>query len=456
MAVHKVTHGLDLPIAGLPEQVIEQAAAVSRVALLGADYVGLKPTLQVAVGDEVRRGQLLFEDKKRPGVRFTAPGDGTVVAINRGERRAFQSLVIELTDADRDGQGNDVSFSAFSGKSPSELTRDDVQALLVESGLWTALRARPYSRVASPDSNPLAIFVTATDTDPLAPDVEVAMQGREADFERGLAALGKLTEGSVFVCTSEAFGQPVPTSDRIRHERFSGPHPSGTVGWHIHTLFPAGRERLVWYIGYQDVLAFGRLFDKGSLDVERVIAVAGPAVTRPRLVRTRLGASTDNLLAGELGDGTARIVSGSVLAGRTAMGDEHGFLGRYHRQITALFEGGQRELVGWAVPGARKFSGSRAFLSRLIPGQRFPLTTSVNGSPRAIIPIGLYEQVMPFDMHPTYLLKAIVMHDIEQAEALGCLELDEEDLALCTFVCPGKYDYGQDLRDVLTQIEKEG
>jgi Na+-transporting NADH:ubiquinone oxidoreductase subunit A len=412
--------------------------------------------MRVAEGDEVRRGQLLFEDKKMPGVRYTSPGDGRVAAINRGERRAFESLVVELSAADRGGRGEQVSLSSFDGRHPSALSGDAVRELLLESGLWTALRARPFSRVANPSVRPHAIFVTAMDTDPLAPDVEVVMGGREADFDRGLAALARLTDGPVFLCTAGTFSLPVPASDRIRHERFAGPHPAGTAGFHIHTLAPAGRERTVWHAGCQDVLAIGRLFETGTIDAGRVVALAGPAVRRPRLLQTRLGAATADLVAGELVEGEVRVISGSVLSGRTAMGPVHGFLGRYHRQVAVLLEGRRREFLGWAGPGLGKFSAIGVFFSRLVPGRHFAFTTSTNGSPRAIVPIGLYEKVMPFDLPPTFLLKALVTRDVERAEQLGCLELDEEDVALCTFVCPGKNDYGPYLRDVLSTIEKEG
>lgn len=456
MAVHRVKRGLGLPITGEPEQVIDRHHTPSRVALLADDYIGLRPTMHVAEGDLVRRGQLLFEDKKVPGVRHTAPGEGRVVAIHRGERRAFQSIVIELSTADRSGRGSQLRLASFSGRHPSGLAGDAVRELLIESGLWTALRARPFSRVANPEARPRSVFVTAMDTDPLAPDVGVVMSGREADLERGLMALTKLTDGPVFLCTAERFPLQVPSSDQIKHERFAGPHPAGTVGFHIHALDPAGRNRVVWHIGYQDTLAIGQLFESGSIDVERVVSLAGPAVVRPRLVKTRLGTATDSLVAGELAPGDVRVVSGSVLSGRTAMGPEHGFLGRFHRQLAVLFEGRTRELMGWAGPGFDKFSAIGVFLSRLRPGRRFALTTSLNGSPRAIVPIGLYEKVMPFDLQPTFLLKALVTRDVERAELLGCLELDEEDLALCTFVCPGKNDYGPYLREVLTMIEKEG
>ena len=455
--VHRVPRGLKVPIAGEPDQVVDRRPSVSRVALLADDYVGLRPTLHVAPGDSVRRGQLLFEDKKMPGVRYTAPAAGTVAAVNRGERRAFQSLVIDLDSEERrGGRGAQASFSSATARHPSGMTADAVRDLLVESGLWTALRARPYSRVADPAMRPRSIFVTAMDTEPLAPDVEVVLRGREADFERGIAALARLTDGPVFVCTSERFSLPVPEMDRVRHERFAGLHPAGTAGYHIHRLDPAGRGRIVWYAGYQDVLAIGRLFTTGELDDSRVVALAGPSVRTPRLIQTRIGASTDELTAGELHDGDIRVVSGSVLAGRTAAGPILGYLGRYHRQVAALPEGRRREFMGWAGPGFAKYSAVGVFISRFFPGKRFEMTTSTNGSHRAIVPIGMYERVMPFDMHPTYLLKALLTTDIERAEQLGVLELDEEDVALCTFVCPGKHEYGPRLREVLTMIEKEG
>ncbi|MBM3779542.1 MAG: Na(+)-translocating NADH-quinone reductase subunit A [Acidimicrobiia bacterium] len=454
--LHRATRGLAIPIDGEPAAEIDRARTVSHVALLGDDYIGMRPTLHAAVGDSVRRGQLLFEDKKTPGVRFTAPAAGRVAAINRGERRAFQSLVIELSSEEREGRGAQAAFASYTGRHPSALSRQAVRDLLLESGLWTALRARPFSRVADPAETPRSVFVTAIDTDPLAPPVAPIVRGREDDFDAGLAALGQLHDGPVFVCTPERFDAPIPAGERVRHERFAGPHPAGTVGFHIHTLDPAGRGRLVWHAGCQDVLAIGRLFRTGTLDSTRVIALGGPAALRPRLLQTRIGASLDELLDGELDAGEVRVVSGSVLSGRAASGTVRGYLGRHHRQVSVLPEGRRREFMGWAAPGVREFSALPIFLSRLLPRQRFRMTTSTHGSPRAIVPIGLYEKVMPYDVEPTFLLKALVSRDLERAEQLGCLELDEEDLALCTFVCPGKHDYGSELRAVLSSIEEGG
>lgn len=460
MGLHRIRKGLRLPILGEPEQAASEGRSPGRVALLGADYVGLRPTMHVKAGDDVRRGQLLFEDKKTPGVRYTSPGAGRVVAVHRGERRAFQSVVIDLSQDERGGRGGEeASYRSFTGKHPSELTRDEVGELLLESGMWTALRARPFSHVADPNDQPHSIFVTAVDSRPLAPLAPPVLEGQSGDFERGLSALARLTTGPVFVCTDRSTQLSFPSgpeADRFRLEQFEGPHPSGTVGLHIHRLDPVNRNKKVWHIGLQDTIAMGKLFESGKLHVGRIISLAGPAVRNPRLVRTRLGASTDDLVQGELLEGESRVISGSALSGRQASGDVLGYLGRYAQQITVLPEGRERELLGWFTPGFSTFSAGRTFASKWLPGRRFQFTTSTHGSQRAIVPIGLYERVMPLDLMPTHLLRALLMRDIETSEELGCLELDEEDLGLCSFVDPGKNEFGPYLRDVLTTIEKEG
>ncbi len=457
MALHKIRKGLQLPIAGEPVQEVVENHSPRRVALLGADYIGIRPTFHVTVGDHVRQGQMLFEDKRIPGVRYTAPGSGRVIAINRGDRRAFRSLVIDLNQGGRSGRDIDeVSFSSFSGKHPNGLSGDEIRELLIESGLWVGLRGRPFGRVADPSIMPNSIFVTAIDTNPLAPSVERLLEGASGAFERGLLALVKLTRGLVYVCTAPMSSLRMPQMDRIRYEEFSGPHPAGTVGVHIHTIDPVDRNKMVWHVSLQDTVAIGKLFESGILHVERTVALGGPAVQRPRLIRTRLGASTDELVQGELSSGENRIVSGSVLSGRRASGDVFGFFGRYHQQISVLPEGREREFLGWLVPGFHKFSTINTFVSQFIPRQKYAFTTSTNGSKRAIVPIGMYERVMPMDIMPTFLVRALVMGDVERAEELGCLELDEEDLALCTFVCSGKIEYGPYLREILTTIENEG
>lgn len=456
MGLHTFRKGLRLPLAGAPVQEIEPAVAPRRAAVVAADSVGLRPAMHVAVGDDVRRGQLLFEDKRTAGVRHTAPAAGRVAAINRGARRALQSVVIELSRAEREGRAPEAAaFRAFSGRHPAGLSADDVRALLVESGLWTALRARPFGRVADPADRPHSIFVTATDTQPHAPAPAVLI-GRGESFERGLAALSRLTDGPVFVCTDPRTEAPLPAGGQILREQFEGPHPAGTVGLHIHTLDPVDRRKTVWHVGLQDVTAIGALFRTGTLDVTRIVSLAGPPVRRPRLLRTRLGAALDDLVQGELDEGETRVISGSVLSGRSAAGPVHGYLGRYHQQVSVLAEDREREFLGWLLPGFRKFSAIRTFASAWLPGGQFRLTTSTHGSRRAIVPIGMFERVMPLDLMPTALLRALVMGDVDRAEELGCLELEEEDLALCTFVCAGKNDYGPYLRQVLDTLEREG
>lgn len=459
MALHVIKKGLNLPIAGEPDQVIQPGRAPRRVALLAADYHGMKPTMLVAAGDSVKRGQALFEDKKTPGVMYTAPGAGTVLAVNRGERRAFQSLVIELSEAERPNKAaadDAVSFAAYAGKEPTSLSSEEVKALLLESGLWTSLRTRPFSKVANPATTPHSIFVTAMDTTPLAPSVDVVFRGNEDFFRQGVTCVAKLTTGKTYVCVAadSPVKSAVPAEASI--EEFQGIHPAGTPGFHIHTLDPVNLDKTVWYLNYQDVIAIGKLFTTGRLDVERVIALAGPGVVKPRLLRSRLGVSLDDLVEGELKEGEHRVIAGSVLSGRACRGDVFGYLGRYHNQVSVVREGRQREFLGWLAPGKDKFSVVNVFLSRLSPGGKFEFTTSLNGSARAMVPIGVYERVMPMDLMATFLLRALVIGDVEQAAQLGCLELDEEDLGPCTFVCPSKYDYAVYLRQILTQIEKEG
>jgi len=406
--------------------------------------------MHVRVGDDVKLGQLLFEDRKTEGVAFTSPGAGKVEAINRGDRRALISVVIRLA-------GNDqVSFQHFSGGSPASLNGEAVRNLLVESGRWTALRTRPYSKVPSPAESCHAVFVTAMDTNPGAASPELVLKGREADWSAGLQVVSKLTEGKIYLCTAAGSSIGSGGVDRIAVEQFKGPHPAGLAGTHIHILDPVGRGKTAFYLDYQDVLAIGHLFRTGEIDTTRVIALSGPQATRPRLLKTRLGAAVDEIVQGEVKAGENRVVSGSVIAGRSAVGEQNGYLGRYHSQISVLAEDREQRFLGWIMPGGKIFSTVNVYLSALIPGKKFGFTTTTNGSHRAMVPIGMYERVMPLDIIPTYLLRALVMDDLENAEALGCLELDEDDLALCSMVCPGKEDYGVALRRNLTQVWKEG
>ncbi len=442
-----IKKGLDVPVQGAPQQVIHDGPSIKTVATLGEEFVGMRPTMFVKVDDRVKKGQVIFEDKKNPGVKFTAQAAGVVKEINRGEKRVLQSVVIEVDGYDQ------ITFTSYSANQLASISRNEVVKNLVDSGLWTAFRTRPFSKVPAVDSAPAAIFVSAMDTNPLAANPEVIINEQSEAFKNGLTILSRLTEGEVFV--SKAPGANIPVDSNATVTEFSGKHPAGLVGTHIHFLKSASAERFVWHVGYQDVIAFAKLFTTGELDNNRVISLAGPAATNPRLVRTVLGASTAELSAGEAIDGELRVVSGSLLMGSTAS-VVHGYLGRYNVQVSLILEGREKEFIGYMHPGPNKFSVTRAYMSHFFPKKLFNMTTTTNGSSRAMVPIGNFERVMPLDILPTLFLRDICSGDTDGAQQLGALELDEEDLALCTFVCPGKTDYGVILRDCLTTIEKEG
>lgn len=447
-----IKKGLDLPITGEPSKQISEHTP-TKVALVGYDYVGMRPTMHVKVGDTVAKGQVLYEDKKRAGVLYTAPASGTVVAINRGERRVFESLVIAVNP-----QANDeITFNAYRPEDLSALDRATVVEQLVASGEWTAFRSRPFSRTPEIDSTPSAIFVTATDTNPLAVDPATVLFEEIQAFNDGLAVLSTLSP-KTYVCHGDIAPEALVKSadgNETSYHGFTGVHPAGNAGTHIHFLHPIGRGTTVWTINYQDVIAIGKLFTTGKIHTERLISLAGPAVASPRLVRTQRGADLLELTQGELNGDDNRIISGSVLSGRKASGAV-AFLGRFHNQVSALAEGRERPAMHFFALGANRFSKLPIYISQFFKGKKYAFTTSTNGSPRAMVPIGLYETVMPQDYLPTQLLRALIVEDIITAVDLGALELDEEDLALCTFVSPGKYEFGDILRDNLTRIEQEG
>jgi Na+-transporting NADH:ubiquinone oxidoreductase subunit A len=446
-----IKKGLDLPITGGPKQEIEDGNQVKSVAILGMDYVGMKPTMMVNEGDTVKLGQILFTDKKNPGVNFTSPGAGVVKSIHRGAKRVLQSVVIKLHGSAQE------TFAKYSEADLASLTAQQVQENLLVSGLWTALRTRPYGKIPAVDSKPASIFVTAMDTRPLAADPEFIIKERAADFANGLAVIAKLTDGKTYLCKKT--GDEIAIANApVTVAEFSGAHPAGLPSTHIHFIDPVNIHKFAWYIDYQAVIAIGALFTTGYLNVERVVSLAGPTVKNPRLVRTRVGANTDDLVAGELLDDVeSRVISGSVLYGHIAT-DWAAYLGAYSLQISALQEGRAREFFGWIVAGKNKYSALNVYTSSVDKkhNRLFPFTTDKNGSNRAIVPVGVYETVMPMDILPTPLLKSLVIGDSDQAQLLGCLELDEEDMSLFTFVDPGKHDFAPVLRANLTKIEKEG
>ncbi len=446
----KIKKGLDLPIAGKPQQKITQGNAASRVALLGEDYNGMRPTMEVEEGDRVKLGQLLFTDKKNAGVQYTSPGSGRVAEINRGAKRKFLSLVIELEGDDQ------VTFASYGKNELRSMDRQKVRNQLIKSGLWTLFRTRPFSRAPAVESSPHAIFVTAMDSNPLAPDIETVIKGEEECFSAGLSVVSALTDGKCYICKRPEASIPVlPDLKKTEVHEFDGPHPAGLAGTHIHFLDPVSRRKTVWSIAAQDVVAIGHLFLTGRILVDRIISLAGPGVKNPRLIKTRIGADINELTKGKLISATHRLISGSVLDGRHAV-DARAFLGRFHQQVSVIPGRVERQFLGWLSPGFDLYSIKNIVLSKVFPGKKFAFSPSIHGGKRAIVPVGTYEQVVPMDILPTYLYRALAVDDVEEAENLGCLELDEADLALSTFACPAKIDHGENLRRVLTIIEKEG
>ncbi len=441
----KIKKGLDIPLKGRPDERIDVANPVKKAAVLGSDYVGLKPTMLIKEGDSVKVGTPLFEDKKNPGVIVTAPIAGTVSSVNRGAKRALISVVI-------DAEGDEAE--SFESEDLATISADQVRELLIKSGLWVAMRTRPYGKVPTIDAVPNSIFVNAMDTNPLAVDPTIVVTERAADFAMGVSVLAKFGV-PVYVCQADGAQLPELNGNNVTIAKFAGKHPAGLSSTHVHSIDPVDGSKSVWTIGYQDVIAIGALANTGKLDTTRYVAVAGPLVNSPRVLVSNLGANISDLIEGRTAEGKKRVISGSVLNGHTAT-DTSDYLGRYDNQVSVIEEHDDREFMGWIAPGLTKFSAINVFLSSIIKPKAFNITTSQYGSPRAIVPIGVFEKVMPLDILPTPLIRSLLVKDTDAAQQLGCLELVEEDLALCSFVDPGKHDFGPVLRSTLTQIEVEG
>ncbi len=448
----KISRGQNLPLTGAPlvGQYITKATQLA--AVMGIDFNDLKVSVKVQEGDQVKIGTALFEDKVHTGVMHVSPIQGRIKSINRGDKRMFQSIVVE-----REGSETFASFSAYKNKSINDYSRSEIVALLCEGGMWNALRVRPFSKTPAVAAVPSALFITAIDTNPLSVAPDAFIQEHQIAFQDGVKILSKLTEGKTYVCIKPGSQFKVPENDKIKVELFVGPHPAGNVGTHIHFLSPVSAKKNVWHINYQEVVAVGKLFGSGQFFSERWIALGGPMAKFPRVIRTHLGADVMVLLQHEFNqEHEVRTISGSVLHGHKIVAGPFQFLNRFMLQLTLLREEREREFLGWHSPGFERFSVMRTFLSKLNPHKLFAMGTSTHGSLRAIVPIGAYEKVMPLDILATQLLRALASKDTDTAVSLGALELDEEDLALCTFVDPGKDDFGSMLRENLQMIEKEG
>ena len=450
MATFQIKQGRDIKLKGAAPKEIVTLSLPRQVAVVPSDFKGIKASLCVKVNDAVKVGTPLFEDKHCPEIKVVSPVSGRVAAINRGEKRFLEDIVVES-----DGRSEAVVFRKFSASEISGLSKEDVEKSLLQSGLWPVLRQRPFSKVAHPHEPPKSIFVHAMNTEPLAPDVDFILQGKEEQFQAGLNVLQRLTKGKVYLCAKHGSRSKALTQARdVETRYFAGPHPAGNVSTHIHYLDPIHKGDHVWYVEAQDVARIGSLFLEGVYPAERVVAVTGEGAGRKFYAKTIVGAPVSLLLKGSGLEGM-RCVSGSVLAGREVGKD--GYLSFYDSQLTVIPAGGKRTFLGWLSPGSDKYTFSRTFVSSFLPPRKeVSLTTDKHGSDRAIVLNHIYDSLVPLDIMVYFLLKAVISEDIEEAERLGILECDEEDFALCSFACPSKTDVGAIIREGLELIEREG
>ncbi|MCL2041749.1 MAG: Na(+)-translocating NADH-quinone reductase subunit A [Bacteroidales bacterium] len=448
MATFKIKRGLDIKLVGAAELVIKEAFT-ERYAVKPTDFRGLTPKLLVEEGTKVRAGTPLFFDKYNEKIIITSPVSGEVTAIVRGEKRRIEEIRI--------ASEQQIEYVEFEKNDPKTLSREQIVERMLESGVWAMLRQRPYGCIANPDDAPKAIFVSAFDTAPLAPDYDLIAHGQGVAFQTGLDALATLTKGKVHLnlqSGNAGVSHVFLNAKNVEINYFKGGHPAGNVGTQINKLDPVNKGEVVWYLRVQEVITIGKLFLEGRFDATRIIAFVGSEVRRPHYFRTRIGASVRKPaeIAG-IFDDNVRYISGNVLTGTNIGAD--GYLGFYDNQITVIPEGNHYELFGWMMPRLGKFSAWHSYLSWLMPWKKYKLDTNLNGGQRAFVFNGKYEQVFPFDIYPVQLIKAAITEDIDMMENLGIYELEEEDVALCEFICPSKIEWQAELRKGLDLIKKE-
>lgn len=447
-----IRKGLDLPISGAAEKCVVDKRDIVLYAVKPTDFVGLTPRLLVAEGDAVKVGDALFCDKNDERIRFTSPVSGSVKAIVRGEKRRILEVVVEKGEESLEPSEN------FEIAENSE-SADDVKNTMLSCGLWTALRQRPFGTVANPDDEPKAIFVSAFSSAPLAPDYDFVMQGREEFFKKGLESLTKLTNGKVHVCFEHETLVGVmrdlaqlPTANcQLQTHIVKGPHPAGNIGTQIAHIDPINKGDVVWTMNVQDVAVLGELVSTGVYNPEKIIAVAGPNAVNPQYYKVKAGACIKDFEFKE----NSRIISGNVLSGNKIEPD--GFVGAYDDLISVIPEGDYYDFMGWLMPGVKKFSFSRTFLSGFLPKLlTWKFDTNTHGDVRPLVFTGDFEKVFPFDIYPVQLIKACVIGDIELMENLGIYEVEPEDFALCEFIDVSKTDIQVIIREALEKLRKEG
>lgn len=441
--------GLDINLQGKPQESLTDAPLAAEYAVSPLDFEGVTPKLLVQAGDEVKAGTPLFFNKYNEHILFTSPVSGKVAAINRGDKRKVLSVTVTPDSTQR--------YESFEKPDLQKADREQIVCLLLKAGLWPTILQRPYGIIADPSDTPKAIFVSAFDSAPLAPDYNFALRDEQKHLQAGFDALRKLTPGKVHLSVRAGAEAGMTALKGVEMHAFAGKHPVGNVGVQIHHVDPVNKGEVVWTVNIQDVAVIGRLVSEGKVDRTKVIAVTGSEVERPHYVRLIAGARVDSVLKGAVRkqrDGEhVRIISGNVLTGVKTPAD--GFLSFYANQITVIPEGDKYELLGWAMPRLNKFSVSRSYFSWLFPKKAYNLDTNMNGGERPFVVTGLYEKYLPMDIYPMYLLKACLAGDIDKMENLGIYEVVEEDFALCEFVDPSKTEIQQIIRDGINLMIKE-
>ena len=443
----KIRKGLDIRLKGEAEKIFIKAAASEKYAVKPTDFEGLTPKILVKPEDSIKAGTALFFDKYKPEIRFTSPVSGKILEIKRGERRKILEVIIQSDER--------IEYEEYQKGDPLELSRAQVIERLLQSGIWPSIRQRPYGIIANPMDEPTSIFISAFDTNPLAPDLDFIMTGQQEEFQTGINALTKITKGKIHVNVDAEY----PASSiynkvsKAKVTKFRGPHPAGNVGVQIHAISPLNKGEIIWYINPQDVIIIGRLFKNGIYDASKIIALTGSEVYKPRYYKLVSGSSISTIIKDNVKDGNLRYISGNVLTGTKIT--SQGYIGFYDSQVTVIPEGDYYEFFGWATPGFNKYSFSRTFWSWLIPGKQYALDTNLHGGERAFVMTGKYEKVLPMDILPLQLLKAIIAEDIDQMEKLGIYEVIEEDMALCEFICTSKTEIQQLIRKGINLMIKE-
>jgi Na+-transporting NADH:ubiquinone oxidoreductase subunit A len=446
----KISKGLDIPLEGAAEEILQPAPRSAVYAIKPPDFHGLTPKMLVKEGDKVKVGTPLFFDKYNEKVLFTSPVSGTYVELIRGPKRRIMEVRIAADGADQHEQ--------FGVADPATLSREQIVEKLLQSGLWPVIRQRPYSIVARQDQIPRDIFVSAFNSAPLAPNLDFVVKGQEASFQKGLDVLARLTDGGLHLSVHAEKNQSRAFLDAkgVKLHRFKGPHPAGNVGIQIHHINPINKGDVVWYVEMQDVILIGRLFEQGIYDPRKIIALAGSEVLNPRYYEVITGSQISDFVGKNSRKENGlmlRYISGDPLAGTKIASD--GFLGFYHGQVTVIPEGNEPQLFGWITPNLDKFSVSRTFLSFLMPWKKYRHNTNIRSGERPFVITGLYENVLPMDILPMQLIKSIMINDIDKMEQLGIYEVAPEDFALCEYVCPSKIEMQYVIREGLDAIHKE-